>query len=230
MTLPSIPSGVASREYLRVGGGYDAPALGMSPAGGVDMDNAGNLAANGDLTIGGNVAFSGDLVRGAGGVDRTWSVFLLATDLSPDATAGPTGPALTVFSDNRYEAQALTYSDSTSSRAYALLLMPPDFDGSPLRFTIYWTCTAGGASGSVVWSVGALSAADTEDITGTPSPTYYAVTDALTAVGRLQIAEITFSTPAAKPTMWIQVLRDSAHASDTLNAACKLIGVRVTYA
>src|SRR5690606_34945747 len=123
-----------------------------------------------------------------------------------------------------------TYSDAVSNRAYGLLLLPPDFDGSPLRFAVYWTCTTGGASGSAVWSVGGLSAADGDDLTATPSPTYHSATDALSAVGRLHIADILFGAPAAKPTMWFHLLRDVAHASDTLNAPARLIGVRVSYA
>ncbi len=236
MTLPSIPSGTTSREYLRIGGGYGVGAVGSSPAGGADIDRAGNVAADGDLTIDGMVSagagltFAGAFSRGPGGVDKTWQVALSATDFWPDATLGPTGPVLTVFSDNRFEAQALTYADATANRAYAVLFLPPDFDGSPLRFSVYWTCTTGGASGSVVWTIGGVSAGDTEDITGAPSVTYYAVSDALTAVGRLQIADITYSAPAAKPTLWFQLLRDGPHASDTLNAAAKLIGVRVSYA
>jgi hypothetical protein len=54
MTLPALPSHPISREYLRVGGGYGAPAEGQSPAGGLDADAAGNLATNGDLTVGDN--------------------------------------------------------------------------------------------------------------------------------------------------------------------------------
>jgi len=43
-------AGITGREYVRVAGGFGAPALGTSPAGGLDIDNAGNLATDGDVT------------------------------------------------------------------------------------------------------------------------------------------------------------------------------------
>ncbi len=55
MALPSMRSGVISREFLRIAGGYGAPAQGRSPAGGLDIDNAGNLATDGELTADGVV-------------------------------------------------------------------------------------------------------------------------------------------------------------------------------
>ena len=60
MALPTMRSGLVSREFLRVAGGYGAPSLGTSPAGGLDIDNAGNFATDGDgvmntLQLGANV-------------------------------------------------------------------------------------------------------------------------------------------------------------------------------
>lgn len=51
MTLPNVPASYVGREHVRTGGGYGAPAAGQSPAGGLDADNAGNLAMDGDLTV-----------------------------------------------------------------------------------------------------------------------------------------------------------------------------------
>lgn len=56
MSLPSMRAGITSREFLRVAGGYGAPALGESPAGGLDVDNAGNLATDGAATVRGVVS------------------------------------------------------------------------------------------------------------------------------------------------------------------------------
>jgi hypothetical protein len=44
-------SGLVSREFLRIAGGYGAASLGTSPAGGLDIDNAGNFATDGDVSI-----------------------------------------------------------------------------------------------------------------------------------------------------------------------------------
>jgi hypothetical protein len=51
MTLPSMRSELVSREFLRVAGGYESEAEGDSPAGGLDVDNGGRLATDGDVTV-----------------------------------------------------------------------------------------------------------------------------------------------------------------------------------
>lgn len=50
LALPTMRAGITGREFLRIAGGFGAPALGTSPAGGLDVDNAGNLATDGDVT------------------------------------------------------------------------------------------------------------------------------------------------------------------------------------
>lgn len=61
MALPTMRAGITSREFLRIAGGFASPAAGTSPAGGLDIDNAGNLATDGDITAAGNVDIDGDL-------------------------------------------------------------------------------------------------------------------------------------------------------------------------
>ncbi|NIA14970.1 MAG: hypothetical protein GWP08_12925 [Nitrospiraceae bacterium] len=56
MTLPNMREETVSREYLRIAGGYGAQSEGQSPEGGLDVDNAGNLATDGDATIRGIVS------------------------------------------------------------------------------------------------------------------------------------------------------------------------------
>lgn len=67
MSLPELPDHPISREYLRVGGGYGAPAEGQSPAGGLDADAAGNMAMNGDLSVGDD-AFAVDAANNRVGI------------------------------------------------------------------------------------------------------------------------------------------------------------------
>ncbi len=59
MGLPVMRDGVASREFLRIAGGYGALAAGASPAGGLDIDDAGNLATDGDVTVEGVLDIGG---------------------------------------------------------------------------------------------------------------------------------------------------------------------------
>jgi len=66
MALPSMPSDLVSRECVRIAGGYGSAAAGTSPAGGLDADNAGNLAMAGDLTVDGDAEVGGDLAVDGG--------------------------------------------------------------------------------------------------------------------------------------------------------------------
>jgi hypothetical protein len=50
MALPSVGAHPRQVENLRIGGGYNS-----APDGGADIDNKGNAAMNGDLTVGGFV-------------------------------------------------------------------------------------------------------------------------------------------------------------------------------
>lgn len=63
MSLPSMRSGLVSREFLRIAGGFGVAALGKSPAGGLDIDNAGNLATDGDITTKGEVDVQGGKIN-----------------------------------------------------------------------------------------------------------------------------------------------------------------------
>lgn len=61
MALPNMRAGIISREFLRIAGGLASPAVGTSPAGGLDIDNAGNVATDGDITVLGTVDVDGAL-------------------------------------------------------------------------------------------------------------------------------------------------------------------------
>ena len=64
MNVPSMNPEEVSREFLRIAGGYGVAAMGQSPARGLDIDNAGNLATDGDVTIDGEVSIASDLTVG----------------------------------------------------------------------------------------------------------------------------------------------------------------------
>ena len=81
MALPTMRPGLTSREFLRIAGGYNSPALGKSPAGGLDIDNAGNLATDGDVTVDGAVDVQGGEVK-----NTTGDLTLDAQNSSADST------------------------------------------------------------------------------------------------------------------------------------------------
>lgn len=66
MALPSMRAGLTGREFLRIAGGYGVDAVGQSPAGGLDIDNAGNLATDGDITVKGVLDAQGGVANTAG--------------------------------------------------------------------------------------------------------------------------------------------------------------------
>ncbi len=90
MSLPSMSSNSTSREFLRIGGGYGVAQVGTSPAGGLDIDHAGHLATDGDVTIKG-VVFAGStpqaLTDAAGLVDggKIQGATVAAAQLAADA-------------------------------------------------------------------------------------------------------------------------------------------------
>ncbi len=160
MTLPGMPPDIVSREYLRVGGGYGAAAAGLSPAGGLDVDNAGNVATDGSLTIGGGLsiggrvegalAFNGDLRQGPDGCDKTWLL-----DLAPGHGIAPcTAGAVTVYDVNAHQRLiAIPFDHSAQKSAAVNFAVPPDYDGSLLKASFVWTCAAGGLSGDAYWKL-----------------------------------------------------------------------------
>ncbi len=100
MTLPSMPTGIVGREYVRVAGGYGAPSSGTSPAGGLDIDAAGHLATDGDMALGGQLDVqSGSLGNSTG-------------NLSLDALSATADSTITFKnSDATYETQVTVEGD-----------------------------------------------------------------------------------------------------------------------
>lgn len=235
MALPNMRPGLTSREFLRIAGGYQAPALGKSPAGGLDVDNAGNMATDGDLTIDGAGSFGGDLaVTGdlsiAGslrtspdGVDKTWSHYVGAQEISPITAGAVTNH---VFQSNRVVVPLIPFDASVIESACFTIGLPEDYDGSELKVAFYWTAT-GGTSGTVAWAANNSIFVDDEslaEIVGGPI-----ATDTFIAINDLHLIETTFTPGGIDPGLLTMFVRRLA-TSDTFDADAQLIGVRVTYA
>ena len=160
MTLPAMPTNPVGREYLRVAGGYGSPPEGTSPAGGLDVDNAGNLATNGDATIAGNLAVLGEvagpltlggaLQRGANGIDKTWF-----TDLLPGAHIIPgSAGAVTLYDVNAHQKLvAIPFGYAAQENAGVQFALPPDYDGSLLNVQFLWTSPDASLSGDAHWKL-----------------------------------------------------------------------------
>lgn len=121
----------------------------------------------------------------------------------------------------------LEFADSANLSAQTTYLLPSTFTGA-IDAKIKWVTTA--TSGDVVWQLGTVCVADAE--TDDPAfNTASSVTD--TAKGTtLQtndatITGVTATGCAAGELLHLKIFRDSAHASDTLAATARLIGVEL---
>ena len=121
--------------------------------GAVDVSTAG---------IDGDCEVDGEFTMGSSnGVDKTWSVML-----TPGAGLVPrTAGAVAVSSVNAHQKlAAIPFDDSSQEDAALLFTLPPDYDGSDLRVTVFWTCATGSLSGDADWKIyGPLASAGDGD-------------------------------------------------------------------
>lgn len=229
MALPNMRPGLTSREFLRIAGGYQAPALGTSPAGGLDVDNAGNIATDGDLTIDGAGSFGGDLsiagsLRTTGaGVDKTWSQYVGAQEMSVITAGAVTNHT---FQTNRVVVPLIAFDASAIESACFTIGLPEDYDGSALKLTWYWTALAG-TSGTVIWAANRSIFVDDETLAQDPGGA--TATDTFIATNDLHIIDVT-DTPGGTTSGLLTMFVRRLATSDTFDADAQLIGVRVTYA
>lgn len=229
MALPNMRAGLTSREFLRIAGGYQAPALGTSPAGGLDVDNAGNIAADGDLTIdgagsvGGDFSVSGSLRTTGAGVDKTWSHYVGAQEISPITAGAVTNHT---FQANRVVIPLMPFDQTTDESACFTIGLPEDYDGSTLKLAFYWTALAG-TSGTVTWAANRTVFVD--DVTLAQDVGGPTATDTFLAINDLHITEVTTSPGGVVSGLLSLFIRRLA-SSDSFDADAQLIGVRVSYA
>lgn len=240
MTLPSMPSALTSREHLRIGGGYNAPATATSPAGGLDIDAAGNCATNGDLTLGadlslngqvqGPLTYNGDLQPGPTGCNKAWFC-----DLTPGNGIHPgSAGAITVYSPNAHQkCIAIPFAHTAQQNAALSFTLPPDFPGTPLTLTVYWTTPTPSLTGNAQWKLfGPTSAAEDGDnlnkTVGVGTGLLWQVTDAYQGAYLLHTATSPFSisggTGGYVNCVLVRAVDISPFASDAL-----LLGVRLRY-
>ena len=320
MTLPSIGPSPRYLEELRIGGGY-----GSAPDGGVDLDKAGNIAADGDLTIKGNVDVRGgslqnstgnvtidavnasadstiylknsdatykanvdiegnltahgnvdvqggtvrnstgnvtidavnaaadstiylknsDATRkanvdvegnltvggafsiGSGGVDKTWQHYCGAQNIFPINCA----PAqYVIFFTGAVYIPVLDFDPNLDELSCFTVGLPKDYDGTALRFTIFWTATTG-ESGTVRWAVTPRIFRDDDSLQVTVAS--FACEDALIALNDLHETSgsiVPSGASSGDTFMSVVIRRTGTHANDTFASDARLIGVRVDYA
>ncbi|MBI3119936.1 MAG: hypothetical protein HYZ00_14690 [Candidatus Hydrogenedentes bacterium] len=220
-------------EELRVGGGYAS-----TPDGGIDLDAQGNLATDGALTvdgaasIGGNATIAGNAsVTGAlavTGITTSWSATLPAQDGWGAPVSAAAGPTL-LQHNGVIGSKVFDYDKDTDEYAVFQVMLPRDYDGRALRFTVYWMASAG-TSGDVRWRVQTRCYDDGYDL-GDATTTITGAVDPFQALNKVQAIAIV-NTPynaSAGDLLMIVVRRHASDATDTFNADARLLALRVAY-
>ncbi len=214
MTLPNVGEHPRCLENVRIGGGYSS-----APGGGADIDQAGNMALNGDLSIAGDLELEG--------MHKDWSVFVPAIDMWPAQDMPCSGP-------DRYrlawlmEVQALVFAQNADERAAFNIVLPENYDGRDLKITLYWTASSGTA-GTVYWRFYAKCLGDGDSLSGTYSTAPYLHDDFL-GQNEMHVTSGTISptNPSSGELAMFSLRRHGTDSIDTFDADALLVAVRVS--
>ena len=161
------------------------------------------------------------------------SIFVPAAALTAAALTPATKTSLT-GSTSGVTRPAFEFAKSGFQAANFTISMPKSWDGGALSAVIYWEHLSASTNFNVLWQLlaVAVSASSSLDpsITGTGAGTVVAVGGATTTLykspGFSLTPEGTISTDAY---LMFRIGRVPTHASDTLNATARLLGVRIRY-
>ena len=149
----------------------------------------------------------------------------------PRVTNGCASLAQTEMTTSLFNVQSLDFDQTTQEFAQMQFVMPRNWNNGTITATVYWTAASG--SGGVVWGVSG-GAYSNDDALTVAFGTAQTVSDTFIAANDLHITStssaITLAgTPADADFIAIQISRNPADGSDTLNADAKLLGIRVTF-
>lgn len=145
-----------------------------------------------------------------------------------EATDAPTASC-----QNTTSFATLNFDDAATETIYRDWWIPLDWNASTITADIVWYATV--TSGSVVWQLQTFCTAanETMDASTWTFNTAQTVTDAAnpsaSTMNTVQIAPVTTTGCAAGELLHLKLLRNPAHASDTLGNTALLVGVRWTY-
>jgi hypothetical protein len=166
-------------------------------------------------------------------VEKLWIPAAICNNATPAShgwsfpTSNPGVPACLTGSNTQLG--TMDFADSSDLSAQVHFKLPSDWTGT-VAASIKWLTSA--TSGDVVWQLSTICVADAE--TSDPAfNTASTVTD--TAKGTTvqqndaSIATVTVTGCAAGELMFLKIQRNSGHASDSLAATARLIGLELTY-
>lgn len=164
---------------------------------------------------------------------KLWMPAAICNNATPSSpgwsfpTSNPGVPACQTGSNTQYG--TMDFADSSNLSAQFHLKLPSDWS-STVDVKLVWFTSA--TANSVVWQVSTICVADAE--TSDPAfNTASTVTDAAKGttlqLNDASITSLTTTGCAAGELMFLKVQRDAAHASDTLAATARLVGLELTY-
>jgi hypothetical protein len=164
---------------------------------------------------------------------REWVPAAICNNATPAShgwsfpTTNPGVPACQTGSNTQYG--TMDFADAANLSAQLHLKLPSDWS-STVDAKVVWFTSA--TSGNVVWQLATICVADAE--TSDPAfNTASTVTDAAKGttlqLNDASITTVTVTGCAAGELLFLKVQRDSGHASDSLAATARLIGLELTY-
>lgn len=180
---------------------------------GITITNPGGVAGNINIAL-------------AGGKQ---TIFIPAKSMVSLVTNGPF-VGVVELATNKVIVASLDFDTITQETAQFEFAMPKSWNAGTISFRVHWTAASG--SGGVAWGLKALARGDNEALDNGFGTTVVA-TDTFQNANRNHIAAesgaVTILGAGAQKLIIAQILRQVAHASDTLNADAKLLGVEVYY-
>jgi hypothetical protein len=165
--------------------------------------------------------------------ERVWYQAAICNNATPSApgwsfpTSNPGVPACQTGTNT--QDGTMVFADGGNLSAQIHLKLPSDW-ASTVDAKLVWFTSA--TSGNVVWQLATICVADAE--TSDPAfNTASTVTDAAKGttlqLNDASITTVTVTGCAAGELLFLKVQRDSGHASDSLAATARLIGLELTY-
>jgi hypothetical protein len=160
---------------------------------------------------------------------KTWYPAGAASGAVRPMWSTPASTAATIASAGTNIPRATAqYPDNATAYAFFEIALPSDWVGA-IDISILWYAAT--TAGDVVWQVATAGAGDNTDFDPTFNTAQNIITTSKSVANRINTSSLTGLTLTglvAGGLAWIKILRDPAHASDTLGATANIIGAMVT--
>jgi hypothetical protein len=190
------------------------------------------LASNATAATTSSYAYTSSAVVG----NNTKTIWLPAGALISNTSSGSTYTSAELSAD-RLMHSYMSFDAAIPQTAQFSLSMPKSWDLGTLNGRFIWSTAVTGSTGSVVWAVeaGAVHHNGNMNITFGPTQSMVVSTqmgDAYTSSYYMYTSSLFTSlqvtgSPVSEDTVYVKVMRDATHGSDTLPVAAALVGLKL---